>query len=153
MPLPTQEEAEAFDLDSADALDEAELAVRHPTSDAPTTWVWTFYGPGHAKTIELANRVSRKSLRELQEQKQARLNGKKVKIEDQTLDQLREETVGHIVARTKTFTPVKLGGETIHFSEDAARQLLLDRRKGWLYKQITEYLAADENFIGPSAKS
>lgn len=142
-----------FDLAGADALDEATLAIRHPTTDEPTTWIWTFYGPGHAKTVELANRVSRNALRELQEQRQARLNGKKVKVEEQTLDGLRAETVDNIIARTKAFTPVKLGAETITYSEDAARTLLLDRRKGWLYRQITEYLAADENFIQPSAKS
>lgn len=142
-----------FDLGSTDSLDEAELAIRHPATDEPTTWVWTFYGPGHAKTIELANRVSRTALRELQEQRQSRLNGKKVKVEEQTLDGIRSETVDNIIARTKTFTPVKLGAETITFSEDAARQLLLDRRKGWLYKQVTEYLGSDENFIQPSAKS
>lgn len=142
-----------FDISDLDALDEVELSIRHPSTDEPTTWAWTFYGPGHQKTVELANRVSRNALRELQEQKQARLNGKKVKVEDQTLDGLRSETVDHIITRTKTFTPVKLGGETITFSEDAARKLLLDRRKGWLYKQITDHLSADENFIQPSAKS
>lgn len=142
-----------FSLDSADALDEAELVIRHPTTDEPTNWVWTFYGPGHAKTIELANKVSRNALREMQEQKQARLNGKKVKVEEQTLDQIRSETVDNIIARTKTFTPVKKSdGSQIEYSEAAARELLLDRRKGWLYKQITEYLGSDENFIQPSAK-
>jgi hypothetical protein len=139
-----------FDLAGADALDEATLAIKHPTTDAVTTWVWTFYGPGHAKTVELASRVSRVALRELYDQKQARLNGKKVKVDEQSLDELRAETVANIVARTKSFTPVKLGAETINFSADAAAKLLLDRRKGWLYAQITAFLAEDVNFIQPS---
>lgn len=147
-------DATDFDLDAVDALDESNLTIRHPITDAPTNWVWTFYGPGHPKTVELANRVSRDALRDLQEQKQARVNNKKYKAEEQTLDGLRTETVGNIIARTKTFTPVKKAdGSSISYSETAARELLLDRRKGWLYKQVTEFLAEDASFIQPSAKS
>lgn len=144
---------EDFDLASADAQDEATLAIKHPTTDKPTTWLWTFYGPGHPIVVELADRVSRVALRELHEQKQARLNGKKVTLEESTLDQLRAENVDNIVTRLKSFTPVKLGAETISFSPDAARKLLLDRKKGWLYAQVVEWLKEDGNFIQPSATS
>src|ERR1700744_2827389 len=143
-----------FDLDSTDALDEMTLVIRHPTTDAPTNWTWTFYGPGHPKTVELANTVSRAALRDIAEQKQARVNNRKYKAEEQSLDQIRSETVNNVIARTKTFTPVrKADGSQVEYSEDAARELLLDRRKSWLYKQVTEFLADDANFIQPSAKS
>lgn len=144
---------EDFDLASADAQDEATLAIKHPTTDKPTTWFWTFYGPGHPKTIEVADRASKEALRELHDQKQARVNGKKVKVDEKSLDELRTENVAAIVARLKTFTPVKLGEETITFSIDEAKKLLLDRRKGWLYGQVMEFLKSDENFIQPSATS
>ena len=142
-----------FDINDLDARDEVELAIRHPATDEPTTWIWTFYGPGHPKTVEVANRVSREALRDLAAQKQARVNGKKWKEEDQSIDQIRAENVENIVARTKTFTPVKLGGDTISFSPDAAKQLLLDRKKGWLFSQVVDFMRDDTNFIQPSAKS
>ncbi|SHJ70025.1 hypothetical protein SAMN05444159_1263 [Bradyrhizobium lablabi] len=150
MPLPTDTD---FDLGDLDARDEAELAIKHPSTGEITTWVWTFYGPGHPKTIELANRVSRDALRDLAAQKQARVNGKKWKEEEQSIDHLRADNVASIVARTKTFTPVKISGETISFSPEAAIKLLLDRKKGWLFAQVMEFLKEDENFIHPSAKS
>lgn len=142
-----------FDLASADAQDEATLYIKHPTTEETTTWAWTFYGPGHPKTIEVADRASKAALNDLHDQKQARINNKKYKVREQSLDDLRAENIAAIVARLKTFTPVKMGTETISFSPDAAASLLLDRKKGWLYSQVMEFLAADTNFIQPSAKS
>lgn len=142
-----------FDLGELDARDEADLAIKHPSTGEVTTWVWTFYGPGHPKTVELANRVSRDALRDLAAQKQARVNGKKWKEDEQTVDEARGDLVDSIVARTKTFTPVKLGGETISFTVESAKTLLLDRKKGWLFAQVLEFLKEDESFMPPSAKS
>ncbi|WP_316214294.1 branched-chain amino acid ABC transporter [Bradyrhizobium sp. SZCCHNR2032] len=143
-----------IDLGTLDAQDEAELVIRHPKTREPTTWVWTFYGPAHAKTRALADRVSREALRRSVAERQARINGEPLPDEDpQTPDQIRAETVDSIVARTKAFTPVKLGDQQIVFSPDAARALLLDRKKAWLFVQIVNYLKAEENFIQPSAPS
>lgn len=141
-----------FDLDHLDAKDESELVIRHPTTGEPTTWTWTFYGPAHPATVALADRVSKDALKKLAAQRQARINGKKYKDDDeQTLAQIRAENVDNIIARTKTFSPVKLGGTEIAFSPAAARELLLDRRKGWLLAQVMEFLADETSFIQPSA--
>jgi hypothetical protein len=142
-----------FDLGDLDARDEAELAIKHPSTGEVTTWVWTFYGPGHPRTIEIANKVGREALQKLAAQNQARVNGKKWKEEDQTLDQVRAENVDNILARTKSFTPVKLEGKTIEFSPDTAKSLLLDRKKGWLLVQVMEFLAEEASFMQPSAKA
>jgi hypothetical protein len=139
-----------FDLTAFDAADEATLAIKHPTTGEPTTWLWTFYGPGHPATIELANRVSREALREISAQKQARINGKKWKEDEQSIDTMRAENVKNIVARTKTFTPVKMGGVATTFTPEAASELLLDRRKSWLLTQIMDFLREEESFIQPS---
>lgn len=139
-----------FDLTAFDAADEATLAIKHPTTGEPTKWIWTFYGPGHPATIELANRVSREALRDIAAQKQARVNGKKWKEDEQSIDQLRDENVKNIVARTKSFTPVKMGATTTTFSPETASELLLDRRKSWLLSQIMDFLRDEENFIQPS---
>jgi hypothetical protein len=142
-----------FDLSAVDAQDEAELAIRHPKTLKPTGWVWTFYGPGHAVTTELSNRVASAALKKAAARRQAQINGKKWKEDEESLEQLRAEQVDGIVTRTKSFSPIKFGDETIQFSPDAARKLLLDRRKGWLLEQISDYLRDEANFIQPSATS
>lgn len=142
-----------FDIGELDARDEAELAIKHPSTGEPTTWIWTFYGPGHPKTIEIANRVSREALHKLAAQNQARINGKKWKEDEEPIDKIRSDNVDNIVARTKGFTPININGGVIQFSAESARGLLLDRRKGWLFSQVIEFLREDENFMQPSAKA
>ena len=142
-----------FDLSAVDAQDEGELAIRHPKTLAPTGWTWTFYGPGHQITVDLSNRVAQAALKRAAARRQAHVNGKKWKEDEESLDQLRAENVDNIVTRTKGFTPIKLDCQLIEYSAGAARQLLLDRKKGWLLEQITDYLKDEANFIQPSATS
>jgi hypothetical protein len=142
-----------FDLSEVDAVDEGSLVIRHPKTLEPTGWTWIFYGPGHAATIELSNRVAGAALKKAAARRQAQANGRKWKEDEESLDQIRVENVDSIVARTKGFTPTRLNGEMIEFSADAAKRLLLDPRKGWLFAQITEYLQDEANFIQPSATS
>ncbi|WP_456622142.1 MULTISPECIES: branched-chain amino acid ABC transporter [unclassified Bradyrhizobium] len=146
-------EKDTFDIGALDARDEATLNIKHPTTDKETGWIWTFYGPGHPITIELADQVGREQLRLAREKEQARVNGKKWKADDESIDALRKRNVDSIVKRTRTFTSVSIDGKLIEFSPDNARMLLSDQRKGWLFKQVTDYLREDESFIRPSATS
>lgn len=141
--------AAEFDLSDLETGDEATLAIKD-SSGRVTSWIWTFYGPGHPKTVALSNKISRKWLQEARDKEQAQVNGKKWKAEDRSLDQVRSENVANIVERTKDFTPVKLNGKIIEFSADAARDLLMDPRKGALLNQVVEYLKEEENFMRPS---
>lgn len=140
-----------LDLSTLDAQDEGELVIRHPKTLEPTGWTWTFFGPGHPRTIELADRVGREALKKSAARRQAQTNGKKWKEDEQDLDELRADNIASIVARTKTFSPVNLGDGPIEFSAEAATRLLLDRKKGWLLEQISEYLRDEANFIKASA--
>lgn len=142
-----------FDLATVMAQDEVQFYVLHPKTKKPTTWCWTFYGPGHPNTVAVANRVIREALDTQAAKEQARVNGRKWKEEAEEIEALRQKNVASIVARTKSFTPVKLGEETISFSPDAAQKLLLDRSMGWLLDQVTDWLSSIENFIQTSAKS
>ena len=152
MGFPTEAPAE-FDLSAVDTQDVGELNIRHPKTLEPTGWIWTFYGPAHVVTTALSNRVAGAALKKAAARRQAQVNGKKWKEDEENLEQLRADQVDGIVTRTKGFTPIKLEGETIQYSPDAAKQLLLDRRKGWLLEQISEYLRDEANFIQPSATS
>lgn len=151
--MDTSTPADAFDIAAFDAQDEITYTVRNPKTDEPTGWVWTFYGPGHPVTVELANKVARDLLRERRAQEAASVNRRKWKPDEQTPDEARAEMVDGIVTRVKSFTPVRLNGEEIAFSSEAAKKLLLDPKKGWLFGQISIFLRDDENFIRPSAKS
>ena len=142
-----------FDLSLVDAQDESELVIKHPKTLEPTGWIWTFYGPGHAVTTALSNRIAGAALKKAAARRQAQVNGKKWKEDEESLDQLRADQVDGIVTRTKGFTPIKLDGQMIEYSAEAAKALLLDRRKGWLLEQISEYLRDEANFIQPSATS
>jgi hypothetical protein len=144
---------ETLDLATLDAQDEASLDIRHPKSLAPTGWVWTFYGPGHPVTVGLANRAADAALKKAAARRQAQVNGRKWKEDEQSLSEITAENVDAIVARTRSFTPIKLDGQEIQFSADAARGLLLDRRKAWLLEQVSEFLRDEANFIQPSATS
>jgi hypothetical protein len=142
-----------FDLSAVDARDEGQLVIKHPKTLEPTGWTWTFYGPGHPATIELSNRVAGAALKKAAARRQAQANGRKWKEDEESLDEVRAENVDNIVQRTKGFTPIKLDGQMIEYSAEAARRLLLDRKKGWLLEQIAEYLRDEANFIQPSATS
>lgn len=142
-----------IDIGALDALDEGRLVIRHPTTRAPLDWAWTFYGPAHPTTVALADRVSRAAMRKALERRQAMASGLQVKDDETSHDDIHRENVENIVARTKDFSPVKLNGELLEFSKEKAAELLLDRRKGWLIKQVMAYLGSEENFIQPSATS
>jgi hypothetical protein len=143
---------EDFDLSDLETGDEAQLAIKD-SAGRVTTWLWTFYGPGHPKTVAVANRLSKRWLQEARDKEQSSVNGKKWKPEERSLDDLRRENVANIVDRTKEFTPVKLNGSVIEFSPEKARELLLDPRKSALFVQISEFLREEENFMRPSAPS
>lgn len=145
--------AKDFDLASVDAQDEGVLDIKHPKSQEPTGWRWTFFGPDHPRTREVADRVAREALRQQRAKEQAQVNGKKWKAEDESMDEIRASTVDNIVGRLKEFSPVRINGEMVEFSADRAKAMLLDRKKIWLFDQVYEYLQASENFIQPSASS
>jgi hypothetical protein len=110
---------------------------------------------GHPATIELSNRVAGAALKKAAPGARRRrtARGKKWKEDEESLEEIRFENVDNIVTRTKGFTPIKLDGQMIEFIAEAARKLLLDRKKGWLLEQIAEYLRDEANFIQPSATS
>ena len=141
---------EIFDLAEAQAQDEADFVVRHPKTDAPTTWIWTFFGPGHPNTIAVSNKAAKTAIRESKAQQEARVNGKKWKADEVTIDELRVQYTDNIIGRTKAFTPIKFGSETIEYSPEAVRKFLMDRKMSWLLMQIINFLEEDANFIKPS---
>lgn len=139
-----------IDLSDIDAADESEMVV--VLNGKPTTWVWTFAGPGHPKTIAQGNRIARESLHDAKEKEQARVNNRKWKATEEAPDDIRKKNVAYVVERLLGWTPIKLAGEPLAFSPDAATKLLLDPRKVTLLTQALDFINEDKSFIKRSAK-
>lgn len=140
----------AFDIDELDALDTADMVVL--SNGRPTSWVWTFAGPGHQKAIDAANKAMRERLRVEAEQEQARVNGRKWKAEEETPSAALNRNVGYVVDRLIGWSPVKMSGEDFPFSPENARKLLTDPKKGALLLQALEFLADGKSFTKRSDK-
>lgn len=136
------------DLESADTAD-----MYVVINGKPTTWRWTFSGPGHPKAVEQSNRVAREALQREADQEQARVNGRKYKAPHRTPDEVRNGNVDFVVERIIGWSPVRLDGADLPFSPEAARKLLLDPRKSGILQQAIDFLADDKAFTKRSAIS
>lgn len=142
---------EAVDLSAAMPVDSAVLEIMKPGGVEGTGWKITFAGPGHPKAIAWSNEQSRRGLRKEQRIEQAQVNGKKYKPDEIEVDDRRRENVGWVVSRILDWTPVKIGGETIAFSESASTALLMRPDMGWAFGQMVEFLADERSFTRRSA--
>src|SRR5690554_662126 len=136
--------AGSFDLSAVDAADESVMQV--VVNGEPVDWHWRFAGPGHPKTIEQSNKLAKERLRREKEQEQARINGKRWKAPDETVDEVLERNVNLVVDRLLGWSPVTMDGKDYPFSVENARALLLDRRKGQLLIQALEFLGDEQSF-------
>lgn len=142
---------QAFELTSAHYFsDSADMTV--VLNGEPTTWVWTFAGPGHANTIAWTEKVSRERLTEDRQKEAAITNGKKWKPEVETTDQARDRNISWIVSRLLSWSPVIISGQTVEFSEESARKILLDPNLPIL-TQAVEFLTADKSFTNSSGSN
>lgn len=142
---------DAFDLSDIDASDEAEMVVT--VGGKPIDWTWTFAGPGHPQAVEQSNRVARDELNKQRLVEQARANGKKFKSEQQTPDGLLADNVSYVLERLLRWSPVKMAGNDYAFTNENARALLMDRKKGALLQQAIDFLLDDNSFMKRSAKN
>lgn len=138
-----------FDIDDLDAADTADMTVLDGNGRL-TQWVWTFAGPGHPQTIAQGNRLARERLHEDSQKEQARVNGRKWKGVEETVDQVRAKNINFIVERLTDWRGATRGGRDFPFSPEAAREILSDRRKGALITQSLEFLGEAASFTQSS---
>jgi hypothetical protein len=142
----------AFDLSSLAYLHTSEMVVRHPITDEPTTWKITFAGPGHPITVGLGDDFARRAIRQRKEREEAMTNGRKWKAPEESPDKNRRINATSFAKRMLDWTPVvlKTGAAPIEFSTDAAVEILENQDFGWLYMQVSRFLADDAGFIPDS---
>ncbi|TPL40698.1 branched-chain amino acid ABC transporter [Mesorhizobium sp. B2-4-6] len=138
-----------FGAGALDSADEARMTVS--IGGKLTTWVWTFAGPGHPKSIEQGNRISREKLHDSRMKEQARVNGKKWVEPEESVDEARARNVRMIAERVLGWTPVRIDGEDLAFSTENVTKLLLDPRKIDIYLQALEFLGGERSFTKSSA--
>lgn len=151
-----------FDLlDALGSDDEAIMLVTVPLPDGDTTtWQWFIATPSHPKGIAQKNRISRETLKESAEQKQAMVNRKKYKAEVETPEAVERSNVDFIIERVLRWNPkldngddVKIGGELFPYSEENARKLLMLPKMWKLRNQAIDFIIDDNSFTKRSAKS
>ena len=136
--------------DDLNAADQAEMTV--VVNGKPTSWSWFFAGPGHPKTIAQTNQLVREKLHTDREQEQTRVNGKKWKAAERSPDEIRRENIDYVMGRLLGWSPVRINGADVPFTDDNARNLLADHRKDFL-KQALDFLNDDKAFTKRSATS
>lgn len=144
---------DAFDIDELRYLDTEELAIVHPVTGVPTSWVWTLAGPGHPKTVEQSDRIAREALKAARAKEQAAVNRKKWIEPDKTPDEVRRDNARFFAERVLGWTPARINGEAYPYSPDNCIKLLLDPAYGLIYQQLSEHFRADDSFTQRSATS
>lgn len=146
--------ADTLDLSGLVSLDIFDLAILKPGTDRPTGWVITLAGPGHPQTIALNNEISRENLEKEKAIEFAQVNGRKWKVEDETVDERRRRNVLRVVRRIVSWSPDPVirsfSPDPIAFSIESAVKFFLVPEHGSFLLQVTEYLAGERAFMPPS---
>ena len=141
--------SDLFDISALDAFDTAEMKVQ--SNGRPTSWIWTFAGPGHPQAMALLNKLSRERLRRESDQEAARVNGRKWQPEQEDPETIGKRNAEYVAGRLLGWSPVKLDGEDYPFTHDNAVRLLMDPKKGALAVQALEFLSEQRSFLQRAA--
>lgn len=145
-------DAIVIDLDGDLPGETAELKMVKPGTSEPNGWVLTMAGPAHPKTLAHKDKKQRERLHKEATIEQAQVNGRKYKADERTPEEAEIDTMQWVVSRIVTWTPVRIGGETIAFSDASATELLRRPTMAAYLQQIIDYLNADRAFMPPSAR-
>jgi hypothetical protein len=144
---------EVTDLSADVPSDTYDLAMLKPGTATPNGWVITLAGPSHPKTIAFKNDAQRDRLHKEATIEASQVNGRKFKPDIRTPEDENTRTVKWLVSRIVTWTPVKIGADTIEFSDDAATKLLLKPVMAPYIEQVVSYLQGERSFMPTSATS
>ncbi len=143
---------DAFDIDDLKSTETDELAIVHPRTGAPTTWIWTLAGPGHPATVEMNNRNNREAQATQRKRELAASNGKAWIPPERSADETREETARSFAGRVLGWTPARINGADYPFSAENVVKLLLDPNYDRIYLQLIQFFRADASFTKASVE-
>ncbi|MDP3417850.1 hypothetical protein [Falsiroseomonas sp.] len=144
---------DSFDIADIVVEDVSTLTIRHPQTNAPTTWQMQIAGPGHPVTLALQNEVAREQLQEQRAIEQARANGRKYKAPETDPEEDRARSMNRVARRIVGWTDVSLNGQPFPYSAENAAAIMTDPKRGWIATQVLDFFGADAAFIKRSAKT
>ncbi len=140
-----------FSLDDFKLLNEGTLDLKNVRGE-PSGWVWTFAGPGHPKTVAADERAAKHALHVINEQEKIRVNGKRYKGSDDTLDDVRDRNIGYMIERLLGWSDgMTVDGQPFVCTPENARSILLNPGLG-VYEQVNGYLTDEKSFTPRSPK-
>lgn len=148
---------DVFDLDAVAPQDTVTLAAPLP-SGVPSTWMWTFAGPGHPAT-ERAREASYGDMTARQRARQQKVQdaldaGREPPVFTDTLKDIRASEVALLAPRVLDFTPVMMSGTVTEYSPDAVTAILMNPKLDWVYQWVRGRLGSlDAFFPAPPAPS
>jgi hypothetical protein len=140
------------DLDGDLPSETADLKMLKPGTAELNGWILTMAGPSHPKTLAYREKKQRERLHKEAAIEQAQVNGRKYKADQRTPEEAEIDTMQWVVSRIVTWSPVKVGGQMIEFSDAAATELLRRPTMAAYLQQIIDYLNADRAFMPASAR-
>ena len=146
--------SDVVDLSSVLPIDTAVLDIVVPGTSKRTGWSITFAGPNHPKTVAQNERLARHNLEREQRIEMARVNGRKWKGDNKSVDEARRENVEWIVSRIVDWTPIKIAQfspDPVAFSEKVAIELLAQPYMVAFFAQMVDFLQAEASFTPASA--
>ena len=144
-------EAAAVDLSGIIPSETTVFEIKQPGTGEATGWKITLAGPSHQKAIAYSNDSARRTLRRQHQIEAQQANGKKVKPDERTVDEVRADNVAWVVSRIVDWTPVKIGNIEYRFTDETATELLLQPKMGWALMQLIDAIADDATFTSASA--
>lgn len=141
---------DVFDIDTIGAEKTADVPIVHPSTGEPTSWKWTLAGPGHPKSVEVANKAAKDQLRLDAEREKAQTNRKKWTPQERTPDQNRQDNAEALAHRVLGWTPARINGADYPYSYENTVKLLLDPDYSRVYLQLLEYFVSETSFTRPS---
>lgn len=140
--------APVIDLGSLKFDETDTMTVKHPVTGDNLPWTVTLAGPSHQRTLELAERQTRRAFRKEQER-----NRRGAKAAEPDAAERRMEIAEDFAARILDWTPVNLNGTLMTYSRENAVKLLADPAYGWFLSQLVEFMLGDTSFLQGSASA
>lgn len=144
---------DVVDLSDAAPEDTAVLHLTRPGATdeerIPLNWSVTFAGPGHPQTVAWNDEQGRRGLRKSQALEAQVRNGRKVKADDTSLEETRQENARWILARVVHWPPMRapwVRDEPILHTDPAALTFLLHPKSTFIYVQMVDFLVAEKSF-------
>ncbi len=158
MDSPTNSTPAPFDFSTMVPEDTAVLEITRAGATEeeriPTGWTITFAGPAHPKTLAWNDAQGSAGLRKSQAIEAQIRNGRKVKADDSTLEEKRQENAQWILARIVDWSPMVapwIQPEPIKPTDPAAMKFLLDPRTSFAFVQMVDFLVSEKSFTKRSA--